>query len=82
VSGPRPGISGEDVAAQLRVQAKSVRAGRAVNAGGAGVFTARSLLLLPRKREERSLARGAQMGDGMVWYGMVPLLPPVSVFCH
>jgi hypothetical protein len=19
---------------------------------------------------------------GMVWYGMVPLLPPVSVFCH
>jgi hypothetical protein len=21
------------------------------------------------------------LGD-MVWYGMVPLLPPVSVFCH
>jgi hypothetical protein len=20
--------------------------------------------------------------SGMVWYGMVPLLPPVSVFCH
>jgi hypothetical protein len=38
-------------------------------------------------RSERLRALASSHADwsrcpGMVWYGMVPLLPPVSVFCH